>query len=337
MEEVNKKMIPDIYFDDNFGKLYEKIEHGSSQVYTFKNEFGTVKTQFIKRRISTIINGETYYDIITPYGYGGPIIVECAGGKKEELVSAFHDAFLQYCAGNRIVSEFIRFHPIVKNAHDFRSIYQVENIRKTVGTNIKDHDDPVQSEFSKSCRKSIRQALKKGVTYNIIEKPKNIHNFKQIYYSTMDRNEATEYYYFGDEYFDKCLKYYREHIILVEAVYKSTVIASGFYFVYGKILGAHLSGTQNEYIYLAPAYIIKFATAQWAKEHGIEIIHYGGGATNSPDDSLYKFKRKFTKEMVFDFYIGKKIWNQDIYDELVEKHNCNKSNDNSSYFPLYRA
>lgn len=68
--------------------------------------------------------------------------------------------FTKYCIDNYIVSEFIRFHPIFENALDFKGIYDVAYSRHTVGTNLKDYDDPVQAEFSKSLRREIRKAEK---------------------------------------------------------------------------------------------------------------------------------------------------------------------------------
>lgn len=325
-------MKPDIYFDDNFGKLYEEIEQGKSEVFRFTSSEGVISTQFIKRIIPIELNGATYYDLITPYGYGGPYIVESEENDKNVLVMEFMKEFKQYCEDNHIVSEFVRFHPIIENQKYFKEAYNTVYLHPTVGTKIKDVDDPVQEEFSKSCRKSIRRALKSGIEYKIIENPENVDDFLKIYYSTMDRNNASSYYYFDKEYFNKCLKYYRKNIILVEAIYKNQVIAAGFYFYYNKILQAHLSGTLTDYLSLSPAYIIKYATAMWAKEHGMEYIHYGGGTSDSLDDPLYLFKKKFTKNTEFEYWIGKKIWNQEIYEKLCKRKQVKESN----YFPAYR-
>lgn len=329
----------DIYFKDNYGKLYETIENGSAIIYYFENDYGKIKTQFIKREIPIKIDNETYYDLVTPYGYGGPIILECENKDKEKLVKAFQHKFQEYCNDLNIVSEFIRFHPIVGNAFDFKSVYQIENIRKTVGTNLKDFDDPVQEEFSRSCRKNIRRALRKGITYRIIEKPNDLNDFKKIYYSTMDRNRATEYYYFNDIYFDNCVKYFQHNLLLVEAAYQGTTIAAGLYFVSNNTIHIHLSGTLSEYLHLSPAYVLRFAVTIWGKENGYHLIHHGGGRTNSPDDSLYLFKKQFGMNTEFDFFIGKKIWNKEIYDKLVERNRLEKKCEieNMNYFPLYRT
>ena len=62
----------DIYFDNNYGKLYEKVENGIAKVFEYEDENGKITNQFIVREIPEKIDGKIYYDIVTPYGYGGP-------------------------------------------------------------------------------------------------------------------------------------------------------------------------------------------------------------------------------------------------------------------------
>lgn len=329
---MEKEKYLDIYFDKNYGKLYENIEKGKVKIFEYEDENGKISNQFIIREIPIKVDKNSYFDIITPYGYGGPIIEYCKGNK-ERLLKNYEKAFREYCMKNRIVSEFIRFHPILNNAKDFADIYMVKNIRKTLGTNLKEFEDPVKIEFTKSCRKNIRQGLNKGITYKVTKAPDDIYKFKDIYYSTMDRNHATEYYYFGDEYFKNILKYFKNNILLVEAIYEQKTIACGLYFIYNKMIHIHLSGTLSEYLYLSPAYILRYAVTIWGKENGYEMIHHGGGRSNSEEDSLYKFKKGFAKNTKFDFYVGKKIWNQEIYDKLCEYKGIGNDDD---FFPAYR-
>ena len=44
----------------------------------------------------------------------------------------------------------------------------------------------------------------------------------------MDRNEASDYYYFEDNQLRECLDKFKDHVILVEAVYEGKVIAADF-------------------------------------------------------------------------------------------------------------
>ena len=322
----------DLYFDNNYGKLYEKAENGRQEIFKFEDENGVISNQFIKREVPYKVDGKTYFDLVSPYGYGGPVI-EKLEGNKERLIKDFEIAFSDYCEKNNVICEFVRFHPLVKNYIDFESVYNPIYMRKTLVTNLKDYDDPVQMEFSKSARKNIRQAINKGVYYDIIESPKDLKEFKTIYYATMDRNNADDYYYFDDEYFENIIKYFGDNLILINAIFEGKTIASGIYFTYNKVIHIHLSGTLSEFLYLSPAYILRYALTIWGKKNGYELIHHGGGRSNDENDGLYLFKKNFAKNEDRDFYIGKKIWNNKIYDEICELSGTDK---NEKYFPAYR-
>lgn len=320
----------DLYFDENYGKLYEKVEKGKQEIFNFESENGKISSQFIIREIPEKVDGKAYYDIVTPYGYGGPVI-EKVTGEKEKLVSEFEKVFSNYCVQHDIVSEFIRFHPIVKNALDFENIYSPIYMRKTLITKL-DEEEVFQKQFSKNARKTVRQDLNRGVSYSVIEAPEDLDAFKELYYITMDRNTATDYYYFGNEYFDDLLKYYGKNIILLNAFFEEKLIASMLCFVYNGIIHVHLSGTLNEYLYLAPTYVLKYAMVEWGIKNGYKLIHHGGGRSNSLEDNLYLFKRNFARLYDLDFYIGKKIWNKEIYDKLCEI----KKVKDDGFFPAYR-
>ena len=105
------------------------------------------------------------------------------------------------------------------------------------------------------------------------------------------------------------------------------------YFTTANTIHAHLSGTDTEYLYLSPAYILKYGTVIWGKNKGYDFVHYGGGTSSSEDDTLYLFKSKFSKNTKFEFWIGKKVWNEKIYERLCKETN---KNIDDQYFPAYR-
>lgn len=320
----------DVYFKSEYGKVCEVIEKGTCEIFEFSSENGTVRNMFIKRAIPYKIEGKQYYDITTPYGYGGPIVVN-GKGNTEQLIYEYDEAFTEYCFENDIVCEFVRFHPLYDNAPEFASVYEVKAIRKTVGTNLR-VEDPVTSEFGKSCKKNIRRVLKAGVSYRITEKPESITDFIDIYYKTMSRDNAAEFYYFSREYFELVLELLRDNLVLVEAIFEEKVIAANLCFVSDGNIHIHLSGTLAEFLNLSPAYILRYAITLWGKEHGLGVIHHGGGISNAEDDSLYQFKKQFGKNTSFEFSIGQKIRNKKVYDELCylsDNYNCD-------FFPAYR-
>lgn len=328
-------MKKDIYYNEYYGKLYEDTENGKLEKFEVVSEYGKIEHIFIKRKIE-IGDDNNWYDIVTPYGYGGPIITECKS--KEKLLDQFAENFTEYCTNNNIVSEFIRFHPIFENALDFQNIYDVTYSRHTVGTNLKDYDDPVQAEFSKSLRKEIRKAEKNGVTVKTILGPQDLSAFKKLYEETMDRNEAEDYYYFPDSYYEYILKYLNKSVLEIQLIYEDEIIASEMYFIEGDIMHAHLLGSNQKMLDLNAGALLEATAARWGHEHGYRYIHHGGGRTSAEDDSLYTYKKKYGKNTEFDFYVGKKIWNKEKYDELVslrEKELNHKID--SEYFPKYRV
>ena len=330
----------DIYFEDNYGRLYEKKPSEIFEKFVLKNEYGCVTNKFIKRIIPIQLNDsqDKFYDIITPYGYGGPIIESLnSPSYKEKLIESYNKAFRNYADDNNIVSEFVRFHPIVRNAEDFNSIYQIKVDRTTFGTDLT-QNDPIAYDFSNSAKKKINKLLKKyPIHYVYDEHPKNLNDFKKIYYSTMDRKSAMAEYYFDDEYFNKLIEYFPDNLVTVKIFLdsneKSELIGMGLYFRYGKYLHTHLSGTLTEFLKFSPAYILKQAFLEYGKENGYSIIHYGGGKTSSTEDSLREFKERFGQRTQFNFCLGTKIWNQEKYDEFCTVMGTTKEND---FFPAYR-
>ena len=324
----------DIYYNPNYAKLYEKNENGKLEVYEYTSLYGHIVYLFLKRKIESQIVSD-YYDIVSPYGYGGPLIIDTTDKKK--LIDGFAEQFSAYCKTNRIVSEFIRFHPIYQNALDFASVYDVSYSRHTVGTNLKDYDDPVQAEFSKSLRKELRKAEEIGITSSVIKNPDNLEVFKKLYYETMKRNNAEQYYFFDDEYWNNIVNGFGEHVLEIQLYYCGDVIASELYFIQGRYMHAHLLGSNEKMLELNAGVMLEATAARWGHDNGYQYIHHGGGRTSAEDDSLYLYKSKYGKHTKFDFYIGKKIWLQDIYDILVEEKESKSDNKlKGDFFPQYR-
>ena len=327
--------MPDIYFNPLYGKMCELVDKGICCRFNINNAYGQVVNQFIKRPVPFLIDGVQYYDIVTPYGYGGPIIV--LANDREKLVGEYEKEFARYCAENNIICEFIRYHPIKKNYEDFNSVYQNSFSRHTVGTNLKDYDDPVQSEFTKSARREVRKGEKAGVKCTVNANPTDLSLFRALYEETMDRNGAEEMYYFPDAYYQLLTNELRDSVLEIQATLDNEVIASEIYFISDSIMHAHLLGSSNRLLEIGGGAILEATAARWGRENGYQYIHHGGGRTSSEDDPLYLYKKKFGRNTEFDFYTGKRIWNQPVFDRAVEIRKALGEIDNPNYFPIYRG
>lgn len=325
----------DIYFNPAYGKICEWVDGGACCRFELNTEYGQIVNQFIQRPLPFLIDGVQYYDIVTPYGYGGPIVL-CSSDKKR-LIEEYERQFSRYCEENRMICEFIRYHPILKNYEDFSGVYENSFSRHTVGTNLKDFDDPVQSEYSKSARREVRKGENAGVVCVIHEHPADLRVFRTLYEETMDRNHAGAMYYFPDAYYEMLTSELRESVLEVQALLDGEPIASEIYFISNGLMHAHLLGSNSKLLEIGGGAIIEATAARWGKEHGYQYIHHGGGRSSAEDDPLYLYKKKFGKNTEFDFYIGKKIWNPAVYDRAVQIRRAQGVMENPDYFPAYRG
>ncbi len=327
---------PDIYFHPDYAHAHQIIENGEAAQYVHRSKLGTVSYVFIKRIIDMAVGeADRYYDIVSPYGYGGPIILECPDVKlRSTLLNEFMAAFSGYCDQQRIVSEFIRFHPVEANHCGLESHYAISSNKKTLATNLVDYGDPYQGEFSKRCRKIIEKCKSAGMTFAIDSQQSSFDAFLKIYASTMNRNNALDYYYFDEAYFRNLLQLFPDNSFVATVLLEGKPIAGGLYLNYGQYVHAHLSGTLAEFIHLSPAYLLKAEVVRWSYEHGYRYVHHGGGYTDSESDGLFKFKKSFSQNTEFDFHVGKRIWNEAVYRDLSQ---AKRGAEVTDFFPAYRS
>lgn len=327
---------PDIYFTPEYGRLYERHEGGSLETFSFKTGQGEVYFQFIKRPLDGFEGYEQYSDIVTPYGYGGPIFINTEEKEKPELVAAFGRAFRAYCMEQKIVSAFIRFHPILNNASDFRAVFdEVVPIRKTIAIDLT--KNIFFDEFEITIRNSLRHAEERGLSIQYDHELETLDTFIRLYYKLMKQKNTTAYYFFPKEYFYELKQKLRGSVELVNALYDGEIVACVLLLKCGSYIHTHLTTTTPEGNEKRAVGYIKSSRALLAKDEGFKWCHLGGGITNNPDDSLLRFKKKFSKTQPFDFCIGKNIYNTAAYAALCALAADRKKLSDDAFFPLYRG
>lgn len=324
----------DIYFLPAYGKLNESIEEGSAQTYDFTCAYGRVRSIFIKREIPILIEGEQYYDAVTPYGYGGPLVMESTD--REKLLKAYTENYLAYCRKNRIVDEFVRFHPLAENALDFGSLYQTSYNRHTIAVDLTD-EDYSRTQFTPDCRNMIRKAAKKGVRIEVDETCAHLDDFIRLYYATMDKNSASDYYYFDRSYFEQLRAMEGCDVILINGYVEDRIISSAMFLLSGGNMHYHLSSTDRDYYSFASNNAILSEAAGYGRAHGLHWLHLGGGLSSDEKDRLYRFKRSFGRmdRNLKDFYIGKAVFLPEAYSRLCAAAQ-EKGIEPDGFFPAYR-
>lgn len=265
-----------------------------------------------------------YFDFATPYGYGGWLI---EGEKTDELFKAYHS----WCENNGIISEFVRFHPMVKNHEKAQSFYKVIQLGEVVHMDL-DSPETIWNNITSKNRNVIRKAVKNDVKIYNGRYPEIYETFREIYNGTMDKDGAEEYYYFEPEFYHSILDDLPHNAQVFYAVKDGTVIAASIMLATNGMMDYHLSGSLREYSGLAATNLLLYEAALWGSANGYKSLYLGGGV-GSGEDSLFKFKRAFYKGDLNHFFIGKKTYNQEKYDELLTMRETFES----GYFPEYRG
>lgn len=305
-------LLKDIYYQKEYASLY--LTKGNT-LFEFDYQDGADRfyNLAVKRpieRVGNVVVDDSYYDLETAYGYGGCYSTTADQGF---LQKAF-DAYSQQCMDERIIAEFVRFHPY----NTFPSInsgyldfFTVD--RQTVSIELTVEKEERWSKYSSTTRNILRKAAQ----ILLFRKTDDIDSFMQMYQSTMEKNNANSFYYFPREYYEKLLAMGNVKLFAVE--YENNIINMSFVLIGRDLAHYHLSANNINFAKLHGNYFLLDSVCDYIKLNhpAVSLFHLGGGRTNLEDDSLLAFKSKFSW-IRNDFYIAGKIFNRAIYQKYTE-------------------
>lgn len=311
----------DIYFEEVYVKRYATND-SEPLCIVCKEEQNIVLMPFLRNKI------EEYYDFETPYGYGGPI----ANTDDKVWISAALKEMQRYFEKNNYVCGFVRFHPLLENALLCDEVIHVIFDRKTVFINTEPEEDVIWKEqITSKNRNMIRKAEKNELSFNAEYNFESIDKFVKLYNATMQRLQADEFYYFDKKYYDEIVELFEGKAFLGTVLLNEEMICGAIFFYDGPYGHYHLEGSNHIYSGLAANNYLLWNVAKELHKLDVKKFHLGGGYDSSQDNSLLKFKKSFTNNMA-DFYIGKWIFNQEVYDKICKEWEMN----NPSKAELYR-
>lgn len=298
----------DIYFTAQYSRLYEDALH-TAECFVYEDSGSIFLFPYLKRNIKLLGGG--YYDFETPYGYAGPI----STGTDPQFIRDAWEAFLSESRSQKLIAGFIRFHPLLANYKGMDRFLSVFFDRKTVAMDLA---LPKERLFSEEIHSKHRNVIRKAQDYRLRfvadEDFENLDAFIKIYNLTMDGITADEFYYFKPSYYE-AIKNNLQGSSFLGLVYDGQVIiAAAIFFYYGIYGHYHLAGSIKEYQRYYPNNFLVYNAALYMQAKGVCRFHLGGGRQRGVDDSLYKFKRRFS-QTEYDFYIGKLIIDQPAYDK----------------------
>lgn len=320
----------DVYYLSGYVKAFQIHGDGIPQLMFY--EKNGLRAMYVYMKRNTKI--DVLYDSISPYGYGGVLF---EGDSTLENLHDFWNSYIEKMNDLNIVCNFVRYHPILNNALLMKEISNVIDLGKTIAFDLTSPDIIWGNIICKN-RNMIRKAEKNGIEIHHSKDYELFNDFIRIYNATMDKDEAIDYYYFGEEFYKSIHNDLYDNYEMFYAMYDGKIIAMSIILFANKQMHYHLSGSLMEFRNLAPSNLLLYKAALWGHEQGYKTFHLGGGV-GSGEDNLYKFKAAFNKNSDYQFSIGKHIFNKEKYDELVNLRITEDSNFdiNSSFFPLYRC
>lgn len=308
--------LQDIYFTPEYYELYEN-DSVKPECFIYQENNNILLYPYLKTHINSVIKftlEAEYYDIEGAYGYNGFIANTKDGG----FLDRFADTFQDFCKKNNVIAEFTRFNPLLNN-HTLARHMDITIENKNIVVDLTKTEDEIwRNSYEHAARKNIAKANRSGLTVKSfmgceIER-EWLNKFMNIYFLTMDRNKAENFYYFRDSYFSDICNSLGNNSIFIFSLLDSTVVSCELV-LFGKTNAySFLGGTLSEYYPLRPNNLLKHELIRKLKNLGLSNYCLGGGS--KPGDGIYRYKKTFSKKEIIDFYIGKRVYNERVYDSI---------------------
>lgn len=312
---------------------FGKGPHEELMYFLFvENDTPLVLMPFLMHRIFINDQDTGLNDVSSPYGYSGPIY---ANNIENEVITKFWSQIDEWYKKNNVVSEFIRFN-LKENWKGYNG--KVEPTLVTVCGKILPEEEQwnnFRPKVRNNYRKSVTYGLKSTIYHHNITLT-IIKQFHEIYIGTMERNQATQQYFYELKYFVDLITHNPDTCAIV-IIYKDDIpISTELLLLSDTTINSFLGGTVAEYFHTRPNDFLKIEVLKWAREKGYDHYFLGGG--REKNDTLYQYKKSFfplDEDPIF--YTGRKIVDVKSYNDLIKNSSycvdCNSEN----FFPLYRC
>lgn len=299
---LDHMQVSDVYYSREYFWSALILDPGEALLFYYSDGDGEVAYPFIKRPIEGELQG--YYDVSTPFGYGGPIIR--SRQDSAVLIAKFREEFCSFCREQQIIAEYIRFHPLQGNALPFKGHLKLIPMYKTFTKKL-ELDDLLKERSGKQ-----------EVVIKKLGPVRHMFEFLVLYYSEIRRrDDADSYYFFTDDYFEALITALGPHLHLFGAYLENRLVTACYVLGTENILYHHLEGSlPGERINEARMELF-LRIAEWGAENRFALYHLGSDYKGDIQ-AAESIKEKFANLDPDLYYIGEKIHDAQIYEKLIK-------------------
>lgn len=318
----------DIYHSIDWLLLNKDLQEGEINCIFLEDGKNCAFFPLIKRNIKNT----AYFDLITPYGYGGVAFKKATDIDFKEKV---FEELNQHLSTTNCISVFLRLHPLLNEVVVVGGAV-FEN-GTTLAIKLNNSYPEIYSKYSSGHKYDLKKS-KKNENICIVDDTGFLYfdDFIEIYLETMRYLDASDFYFFDKEYFYTMKKLLAEKLKLVVVKLNDQIIGASLFMLENGIIQYHLSGTTIEGRKYQPSKLILDYMVDWGISQGYNFLHLGGGV-GGKQDALYKFKKGFAADD-YSFYTVRLITNKMVYrQQCLDLKFIDTEIDNiSDFFPLYR-
>jgi serine/alanine adding enzyme len=340
----------DLHYLPEYGLIYRDTYGYEPMLAVLERDAAVVVHAFVRRPLNSLSflshagGGEAFYDIATPYGFGGPLVAGVSGAAAIESLRCFDTAFREWCRSERLASEFCCLHPVLGNQALVAAsgIVTTRPAKEVVIVDLDAAEATLWARISRGTRSSIQRSRREGVRVERVQPDAaTLELFGQLYDETMRRREAAPRWFFPPEYFPSCVsRLGPERSALFFARCQGEVAAAYLLLNDARTAYYHFGASDVRWLDRRPNNLLMYETLLWAKRRGLSAYHLGGGVTASENDSLLRFKSSYggRREVL---YTSCRVLDEEVYRDLCERklrHETLTTEPvaNRDYFPLYR-
>ncbi len=331
----------DVFFTPEYVIPFERLSRDRACLFFFGDEANYILYPFFLRRINDLafyqvapLDSDTeYFDVMSPYGYSGPIAHITHPGVERNLWRGYLDAFHHYCVDNNIVCEFARLNPFVGNHAWLQKLTDgIQATGEIIFVDLQGAREDIWRGLNRGNRSSINKARRLGVEIFRGHDKDRLRRFYELYAVTMHRNQASQWYYFSPTFFMDGFELLGDKISLFYAAYQGQMIAAISLLHDGDVVHYFLGGSDSSYSHLRSNNLLMYEAICWAQDRGYRFFNLGGRYGSK--ESLVQFKAAFSKQTT-TFYTYRRVHLPMVYIELVQRYLGYMLD--AEYFPLYRA
>lgn len=306
-------------------KAFELIDFSTLDAFHNSDVLGTIfgdawqsvlitcgQFYFLHSFSKNAIGNTGWFDIEPFMGYAGPVCNTDDRGFIDEALRLYSDV----CREENITAEIMRLNCILGNHipfenHDKMRVFPAKEIVLVSCINEKSEQ---LRQFADTCRRRVKRGLK-DCEFRKLETNDELAKFVDFYGRSLQRVNADMRWYFSDEFFERVSK---SEAFEVYSVWKDGIMASASLVIMHPLAAYYFLAANSDDLVPGAGELLIYGIAQAVAAKNISSLILGGGNSTAMDDPLLRYKKKFARE-THTFYMGKMIYNKQVFDRLCLK------------------